>query len=173
MTKETATTNVTSTLLVPAEVALFRQPIDQLKERLFYDQRLARLWCAFEEHFADSTMNLDRSCRAAGMSKNNLNSLLRNLTNHTCCSLLNAYRLYRSVLMALETNNSFTEIALSCGFDSLSSYSRAFSKVMGNPPTVVLRRGTNYRRHIWNVNIGHHSVVRAKPLSTEPLNNDD
>jgi len=131
------------------EEFLFSEPICRLKSRLCYDSRLCNMWSAIEQNYCRPDFGLSQCCREVGMSKNSLNVLLRKITlNHTCGELLLAYRLYRSILRALEQNESFSEIAIECGFETLSGYSRAFSRVLGVPPSRFLARGNDYVRHI-------------------------
>jgi AraC-like DNA-binding protein len=131
------------------ELALFGSKIVDLRAKLCYDKRLERLWNAFESSYSDHEFDLGKSCQECGMSKTNLNSLLKRLSGgHTCYELLTAYRIYRSVLAALATNDSFSEIAAACGFDSVANYSRTFNRLLGAAPSTVLTRGKDYRRRV-------------------------
>jgi AraC-like DNA-binding protein len=130
------------------EMELFGSSICRLRDNLAYDPRLLTLWEAIEERFADPEFNLTEASRRCGMSKNNLNSVLKRLTGHTCCELLTAYRIYRSVVMALAANHSFTDIAQNCGFDNSSSYSRAVRRLLKKSPRGLLPRSDKYRREL-------------------------
>lgn len=145
MTATTLSDHETSTL----EIILFGTTLLILRDRLEYDQRLGTLWKAIEAGFSDTDFHLEVASKACGMSKNNLNNLLRKVTGkHTFYSLLTAYRIYQSCLAALASNESFTQIALACGFDNSSSFSRAAKRLLKVPPTEFLPRNGYHRRYI-------------------------
>ena len=129
------------------ENLLFGSTLDLLKAQLDYDKRLGALWSAIESNYCEIEFDLTKASKACGMSRNNLNSMLKRATGkHTFYELLTAYRIYRSCIAAVSSNETFTEIALSCGFDNSSSYSRAAKRYLKMPPSSFLPREGNQRK---------------------------
>jgi AraC-like DNA-binding protein len=148
------------------EGVLFGSSIEELREALSYDARLRTLWSAIEIGYCSSEFDLTKASRECGMSKSTLNETMKRLTGgHTCYELLTAYRVYRSILLALSENATFTEVALNCGFDNSSSYSRAVKRLLNLPPSTLLPRGSKLRRKLVvptiNTKIGGRIQVKA------------
>lgn len=135
--------------LLPLEERLFGTSLQALKEAVSYDERLTRCWRLIELRYADAEFDLDTASSQSGMSKNNLNLLLRSVTGGlTFYRLLSAYRIYQSLLDVTQFNHTFTEAALAHGFDNSSSYSRAVKRLLQCPPKRLLPRGPRYRREL-------------------------
>lgn len=141
--------STSETVINQLEHALFGRDLDSLQKILAYDDRLSKLWRLIEVQYSSLDFNLQAASRQCGMSRNNLNRLLRRVTEgFTYTELLTAYRVYRSVRLALGANMSFTEIALQCGFEGSSGYSRTVKRLLSIPPGKLLPRGKNYRREL-------------------------
>ena len=130
------------------ERRLFGTTLEAMQARLRYDDRLAKMWHMLEQRYAETDIDLETISNDIGMSKNNLNRLLGELTGLTMGKLLTAYRVYRSLCTGLEKNVTFTQLAFDHGFDNSSSYSRTVRRLLLGSPSRVLRRGSSYTREI-------------------------
>lgn len=146
-----------STVPPELEHALFGMALSELQTRLEYDPRLLRAWNLIQEQYANPVLDLPTAAGAAILGKNTLNGYLKPCIGRTFGDLLTRYRLYRSILIVLTRESTFTEAALASGFDSRSDdvdsnvssrYSRTFKKVLGLPPSRFLPRGPDRRRRV-------------------------
>jgi len=55
-------------------------------------------------------------------------------------------RVERAMFLLRETNLSVTEICLDVGFNSLGTFSRVFTEIVGDPPTTYRWRATDLSR---------------------------
>ena len=122
------------------EEMLFLRPLSDLVARLSYDRRLERAWQMLEREYADSGLTLVGVATASGANKNHLNVLIRKCTSLTFHQLLIRYRLARALDMMQARNYSILEIALECGFGSITTFERNFRNVMGSTPVEFRRR---------------------------------
>jgi len=134
--------------LIDLEFALFHTPLESLRDKLSYDSRLSKLFAVFETRCSEPNLNLHAISRACGMSRNNLNTVLKRMTGLTCCRLLRAFRIHRSVLLSLRSNESFTTISSNCGFQDSSSYSKAVHGHLGVSPRDLLPKNSEGIRHL-------------------------
>ena len=81
------------------------------------------------------------AAKTASLSVSQLERLFRTHTGQTFSQYLNRYRVVRAMGL-FDTDATMTEIALSCGFETLSSFSRAFRRIKGVAPSVLRRGGT-------------------------------
>jgi AraC family transcriptional regulator len=131
-----------STLRLSSEVEemLFLRPLSDLVARLSYDRRLERAWQMLERDYGDSGLTLVGVANASGANKNYLNVLIRKCTSLTFHQLLIRYRLARALEMMQAKNYSILEIALECGFGSITTFERNFRAVIGSTPVEFRRR---------------------------------
>jgi AraC-like DNA-binding protein len=108
------------------------------------------------------------------MTVSNLNRIMGSLTGRTGYQLLISYRILRSIAEALEINSTFAEIAVHNGFDNSASYSRTVRRVLGWPPSKLIRRGAGFRRELNLPPLGEkeHSAKPA-PKAVDRLENAD
>lgn len=123
---------------------IFGSTIVGLVRILDYDERTGRAWKVLTEHYPKSELTLEWVARESGVTKNHLNQLVRSLSGTTVYKLLTYYRLYRSMRLVYESDCTLTEAAMACGYESSSSYWRAFKKTFKVAPSRAL--GTPTRR---------------------------
>ncbi len=80
-------------------------------------------------------LTLDDLARRAGMSPRYLCRVFRTVTGHTPVDYLNYYRVECSAELLRGTDESITEIALSCGFSDPGYFSRTFRRHKGCSPS--------------------------------------
>jgi transcriptional regulator GlxA family with amidase domain len=78
-------------------------------------------------------------CTAVGISDRNLRRRFA-ATGMTWREYLGASRILRSMALLAEAPRSVTAIAADVGFDSVSSFTRAFRAFAGESPTAYRRR---------------------------------
>ena len=91
------------------------------------------------ENYADD-ITLDNIANSAAVSRSTCCRIFREYDRMSPVRFLNIYRLRSSADMLLRTNESIAEIAVKCGFNSISYYSRQFFKYYGSQPHVYRKR---------------------------------
>ena len=107
------------------------QPRDP-RLRALCRQATAKPWAA---------IGLDAASRKAGVSEKTLSRLFLKETGMTFRSWRQRMRLV-SALPALERGERVTDVALACGYDSLSAFIAAFGKLFGLSPGELARGGS-------------------------------
>ncbi|MDY3929108.1 MAG: AraC family transcriptional regulator [Clostridia bacterium] len=82
----------------------------------------------------DSQISLDDMAAAAGMSPKYFCYFFRDMTKKTPVEYLNSYRIEKASRKLLNTDNSVTDIAFSCGFNDLSYFIKTFKSIKGITP---------------------------------------
>ncbi len=70
----------------------------------------------------------DSVARAAGLSESHFSRLIKEKTGRTFTDLMSQYRVDHAKAMLLRTRNSLIQIALDCGFDNQSYFSRVIKR---------------------------------------------
>lgn len=83
---------------------------------------------------------LEHLAKLVSMNKSYFSSYFKSVTNKTVTSYLESLRLSQACLLMTTTQKTLTEIALDSGFNSISYFNRAFSKLYGVSPNT-------YRKH--------------------------
>ena len=89
---------------------------------------------AFMEEHLDEPLDRDSVARAAGLSGSHFSHLIRERTGRTFTDLLAQYRVDRAKAMLRRTEKSIVQIALECGFEDQSYFSRVFKRYTGTTP---------------------------------------
>ncbi|MBR1931803.1 MAG: AraC family transcriptional regulator [Lachnospiraceae bacterium] len=84
-------------------------------------------------HFTED-VTLDEIAASASVSKSTCCRLFKTYIHQSPFEYLNTYRLEQSRYLLTDTNKGITEIAMLCGFNHISYYSRLFSKSYGCSP---------------------------------------
>jgi len=92
------------------------------------------------EHYTDN-ITIDTLMRVGGVSKTECHRLFRNSLDTTPIAYINQYRIERSMDLITGSDAKIADIAMSVGFESLSSFMNAFKKVYSVTPS-ELRKGT-------------------------------
>ena len=86
------------------------------------------------EHCAED-LTLDDIANMSGFSKFYFSRLFKQFTNVSFYKYVNQKRIAMAEQLLIEPQNSVTDVALNCGFSSLSSFIRMFKIVKGCTPT--------------------------------------
>jgi len=98
------------------------------------EQFLKRLMDVFENHVTDSDFNTEDFAREVGMSRSNLYLKVQALTNQSVNEFIRSLRLKRAAQLLRKNTGSVSEIAYEVGFNSVSHFSKVFSKQFGTSP---------------------------------------
>ena len=79
-------------------------------------------------------LTLEDIAAAGHVSRSKCCQIFRRFMGQTPIEYLNTYRLKLSRNLLIETDKSVTEIALACGFNHLSYFSRIFYRTFGATP---------------------------------------
>jgi AraC-like DNA-binding protein len=94
---------------------------------------LGRAVTFMEEHLGEP-LDRDAVARAAGLSGSHFSHLIREKTGRTFTDLMAQYRVDRAKTMLRRTGKSIIQIALECGFEDQSYFSRVFRRYTGTTP---------------------------------------
>ena len=82
----------------------------------------------------DRHISLDELAETAGMSPKYFCRVFKDLTGKRPIEYLNYYRIESACEMLTLTDESVTEIAMNCGFDDMSYFSKTFARYKGLSP---------------------------------------
>lgn len=94
-----------------------------------------------QENYAGN-ITLDTLSQCAHLSEGQFCRSFKNLTGMSPFHYLIRYRILQSCKELLQTERKITDIALSCGFNNISYYNRAFLKTMNMTPGEYRKTGT-------------------------------
>lgn len=83
----------------------------------------------------DKNITLEELAQVSGMSPRYFCRVFRNMTGRTPIDYVNYYRIETASQMLITTGESVTEIALNCGFNDMSYFSKTFKKFKGISPS--------------------------------------
>lgn len=89
----------------------------------------------------ERTVTLKELAAVAGMNPKYFCRAFAGMTGKTPIEYLNYYRVEQAGEQLILSDDSVTEIALSCGFNDMSYFSKTFSRLKGIPPTDYRRKG--------------------------------
>jgi len=89
----------------------------------------------------DSSFRVADAAREACLSVSQFERLFKAHTGQTFLQYLNRYRVHKAC-ERLDTGDTLTEIAFSCGFGSLATFTRVFRQIKGMPPSRVRTAGS-------------------------------
>lgn len=91
--------------------------------------------CNYISAHCSDELNLEAVASMSGFSKFYFSRLFKQFTNVSFYKYVNQKRIEKAAEMLTEPNISITNVALICGFESLSSFIRMFKIVKGCTPT--------------------------------------
>ena len=103
--------------------------------RIFLDACIAYI----ESHLSDANLHADDLCKELGLSKTLLYEKIKNLTGQTVNEFIKTIRLKRSVELLKKGKMNISQIAIEVGFNSLSYFTRSFTKQYGKAPSEYLK----------------------------------
>lgn len=101
---------------------------------------LVRAVAYMEEHLGEP-LDRDSVARAAGLSGSHFSHLIREKSGRTFTDLMAQYRVDRAKTMLRRTDKSIIQIALDCGFEDQSYFSRVFKRLTGTTPKAYRMQG--------------------------------
>ena len=94
---------------------------------------LTRAAAFMEEHLGEP-LDRDTVARTAGLSGSHFSRLIREQTGRTFTDLMAQYRVDRAKTLLRRTDKSIIQIAMECGFDDQSYFTRVFKRRTGTTP---------------------------------------
>ncbi len=91
--------------------------------------------CDYINIHCSEDLNLDEIADLSGFSKYHFSRLFKQFTNVSFYKYVNQKRIAKAELMLLNPQNSVTDVAISCGFSSPSSFIRMFKIIKGCTPS--------------------------------------
>lgn len=86
------------------------------------------------ESYADTDITLDKVAKAVSFSRSYVTRLFRENTGSSFCEYLTAYRLEKACMLLKNSSESVLDIALACGFSSVSYFIKVFKNAYGVTP---------------------------------------
>lgn len=91
--------------------------------------------CNYINDHCSEDLNLDDIASMSGFSKFYFSRMFRQFTNVSFYKYVNMKRIAKASELLTEPQNSITDVAINCGFSSLSSFIRMFKIIKGCTPT--------------------------------------
>ena len=101
--------------------------------------RLKNVLTYIRDHY-DSTITLEELAQVAGMNPRYFCRAFSQITGKTPIAYLNYYRIELAGEKLLMTNDKITDIALSCGFNDMSYFSKLFTREKGLTPSAYRKQ---------------------------------
>lgn len=105
----------------------------RLETEVHYKQAVERVIAAMHENL-DEELSLEDMAEVAIMSPFHLNRVFRQITGVPPCRFLTALRLAAAKRMLLNSSLSVTDISLEVGYNSLGTFTRRFTELVGVSP---------------------------------------
>ena len=99
------------------------------------DSFLAKLTEILEANLSDEQFGVSELARVMGMSRSNLHRKVKTNTNITVSQFIRRMRLKRALDLLRESSMTISEVAIECGFNSLSYFTNCFHDYYGVPPS--------------------------------------
>ncbi len=91
--------------------------------------------CNYIDEHCSEDLNLDDIAKMSGFSKFYFSRMFRQFANVSFYKYVNIKRIDKASELLTEPQNSITDVAINCGFSSLSSFIRMFKIIKGCTPT--------------------------------------
>ena len=104
--------------------------------------RLKHVFTYIKEHY-ERAIKLSDLAELAGMTPKYFCRAFAGVTGKTPIAYLNYYRIEQAGEKLLTTYDSITEIAISCGFNDMSYFSKAFARQKGMSPSAYRKQELN------------------------------
>ena len=108
----------------------------ELYPKVYLYKRIVQAKLFIDNNYADKT-DLDNIADEACFSKFHFIRLFKSIYDKTPHQYLTVVRIEKAIQL-LRANESVTEVCFSVGFNSLSSFSRLFKRVVGESPSSYL-----------------------------------
>ncbi len=107
--------------------------------RKSYEERILRVQLHIQRHL-DDQLSLDKLARVACFSPYHFHRVFRGMVGESIGEYVRRLRLERAATQLMYTARPVTELAFDAQYETLESFSRAFRRVFGVPPS-------EYRQH--------------------------
>lgn len=116
--------------------AFVSEPVERGEEQINESQRQKlKDVLSYIRKNIDKNITLEELADVSGMSPRYFCRVFRNMTGRTPIDYVNYYRIETASQMLITTGESVTEIALNCGFNDMSYFSKTFKKLKGISPS--------------------------------------
>jgi len=95
-----------------------------------------------EQHLSNSEFTVDAFQKEIGMSRMQLHRKLKALTNFSASEFIRDIRLQRAADLLATNHINVTEVAYSCGFNSVSYFTQCFSEKYGMSPSSYSKKAS-------------------------------
>jgi YesN/AraC family two-component response regulator len=95
-----------------------------------------------EIHISNPELHADNLCKELGLSKTLLYEKVKNLSGLTVNEFIKVIRLKHSIPFLKEGGMSISQIATEVGFNSLSYFTRSFTKQYGKSPSEYFKKNS-------------------------------
>ncbi|WP_461224795.1 helix-turn-helix domain-containing protein [Lacticaseibacillus suihuaensis] len=126
------------TLLRAQDRNVAAKPRDPFLSRQYADATVNQVILYLKQHI-DAPITLDVLSAALFLSKSSLKARFKAVTGQSIMGYLKALRIAQAKQYIREQNESFTQIALNLGFDSVRYFSTCFKQATGFTPTQYAR----------------------------------
>ncbi|MGN0411606.1 MAG: helix-turn-helix domain-containing protein [Lachnospiraceae bacterium] len=106
---------------------------DRAKQEEYFD-KFIKICDYINEHCSED-LTLEAVADMSGFSKFYFSKLFKQFTNVSFYRYVNQKRIAKAELLLINPENSITDVALNCGFSSLSPFIRMFKLIKGCTPT--------------------------------------
>ena len=106
---------------------------DRAKQEEYFDMFIKI--CDYINEHCSEDLTLEAVADMSGFSKFYFSKLFKQFTNVSFYRYVNQKRIAKAELLLINPENSITDVALSCGFSSLSPFIRMFKLIKGCTPT--------------------------------------
>lgn len=93
----------------------------------------------------EENISISQIAAALSLSESHLRKRFKVLTGISLGSYLVHYKINRAVKLLVHADDSLTQIALDCGYESLAAFSRSFKKQLGTSPSAY-RKSEKFER---------------------------
>lgn len=80
-------------------------------------------------------LNIGFICQKLAMSKSKLYRIVKQFTGKSVKTIICEKRMENAILLLRSGNYTISEIAIKVGYNDISSFSKAFHRVVGEPPS--------------------------------------
>lgn len=99
------------------------------------EERFERVFLLINKQFNNAKLDLNKAAQEAALSRFYFTRFFKQRTGQSFYAFLSAIRLSHAKEMLLKTDFQITDIALKCGFSSLSTFFRVFKNETGYTPS--------------------------------------
>lgn len=103
-------------------------------ESVIQSEKMERLANYVKKHY-DTKITIQDVCNILNMSSGSFSRFIKKNTGKTFIDYLNDLRIGYASRYLIENDESISEIAYKCGFNSIANFNRRFKKIKGCTPT--------------------------------------